>query len=175
MKSLVKNLIFKNIQQHIPVNDGMRFFKIAIYLFYAAPILFVSYLYLQSNRVNQSFFTPIINEPIITIMFVVAMLNPFCGLLTKFALQDLKVLKQDKLSLVTLQMMAVSQMLAGNIFGSMALWLGLYKHRKTYGNLCDDCTLYVKNKGSVIKLSGSIAVLSLSLLCTFFLIKISFY
>jgi hypothetical protein len=60
-------------------------FKTAIYFFYAIPLIFVTYLYLMALHAQQTFFTPVIREPIITIMFVIAMLNPFFAVLTKVA------------------------------------------------------------------------------------------
>ncbi|KYD21520.1 hypothetical protein B4110_0363 [Parageobacillus toebii] len=67
------------------------FFKAAIYFFYAVPLIFVTYLYLVALHANQTFFTPVIREPIITIMFVIAMLNPFFAILTKVAVNDLEL------------------------------------------------------------------------------------
>ncbi|OAT71390.1 hypothetical protein [Parageobacillus thermoglucosidasius] len=148
-------------------------FKTAIYFFYAIPLIFVTYLYLMALHAQETFFTPVIREPIITIMFVIAMLNPFFAVLTKVAVNDLESKKHVKLSYVTLWMVAVSQLLIGNLFGSIILLLGLYQQRKEQPALLEK-KIDFKYKGAYVRFLGSTLVFFLSIVCLFLLIKIHF-
>ncbi|MEK4606636.1 hypothetical protein [Geobacillus sp. FSL W8-1251] len=120
------------------------FFKAAIYFFYAVPLIFVTCLYLVTLHAHQTFFTPVIREPIITIMFVIAMLNPFFAVLTKVAVNDLENKRHVKLSYVTLWMVAASQLLIGNLFASIILLFGLYQQRKEQPTSVDYPKLYIR-------------------------------
>ncbi|MFX3625073.1 MAG: hypothetical protein ACE3JP_13840 [Ectobacillus sp.] len=170
-----KGLTYSNIQAAVQPHSGMRFFKIAIYLFYIVPAIFISYLYLLSLRASLSFFTAIIEDPIITIMFVIAMVYPFCGALTGIAVNDLQNQKHIKLSRFILKMMAVSQLLIGNVFGSLALSLGLYKQWKEQRQQLQQYELQLKDKGARIRLFGNIAAFLLTVLCSILLIKIQLW
>jgi hypothetical protein len=150
------------------------FFKAAIYFFYAVPLIFVTYLYLVALHANQTFFTPVIREPIITIMFVIAMLNPFFAVLTKVAVNDLENKRHVKLSYVTLWMVAASQLLIGNLFASIILLFGLYQQRKEQPMLLKEKKLELKYKGACARLFGSALVFFLSIVCLFLLMKITF-
>lgn len=150
------------------------FFKAAIYFFYAVPLIFVTYLYLVALHANQTFFTPVIREPIITIMFVIAMLNPFFAVLTKVAVNDLENKRHVKLSYVTLWMVAASQLLIGNLFISIILLFGLHQQRKEQPTLLKEGKIELKHKGACVRLFGSTLVFFLSIVCLFLFIKITF-
>ncbi|BDG33589.1 hypothetical protein [Parageobacillus thermoglucosidasius] len=165
-----KNFLFWN-SQAITVKSNVLF-KVAIYFFYAVPLVFVSYLYLMALHAQQTFFTPVIREPIITIMFVIAMLNPFFAVLTKAAVNDLESKKHVKLSYMTLWMVAVSQLLIGNLFASAILLFGLHQQRKEQPMLVKAKKIELKYKGVYVRLFGSTLVFFLSIVCLFLLIKI---
>lgn len=156
-------------------HDGIRFLQIATYFFYLVPILFTVYLYTMSLVSGTPFFAPIIKEPMVTVMFVIAMLNPFFGALTHVAIQDLKNDKYVKESLTALSMIATGQILVGNIFGSMLVWLGVYRQWRN-NRTDDEKTLeYASDRRGFFTIIGGILLLSLSLICLVLLIKISLY
>lgn len=155
--------------------NSVRIFKITIFFFNMVPILFISYLYIMSLQVSQPIFHPVKEEPIMTIMFVIAMLNPFFGLLTKVVFTDLLYDSYIKFSLLELRMLVISLIMIGNIFGSIALMVCMHKVRKENQLLINSSVLDWKTKGIRIRLAGNIVIMFLSVLCFFFLIRIQFY
>lgn len=155
--------------------NSARIFKITIFFFNMVPILFISYLYTMSLQVSQPIFHPVKEEPIMTIMFIIAMLTPFFGLLTKVIFTDLLYGSYIKFSLLELRMLVISLIMIGNIFGSIALMVCMHKVRKENRLLINSSVLDWKAKGIGIRLAGNIAIMFLSVLCFFFLIRIQFY
>jgi hypothetical protein len=70
-------------------------------------------------------------------------------------------------------MVAVSQLLIGNLFGSIILLLGLYQQRKEQPALLEK-KIDFKYKGAYVRFLGSTLVFFLSMVCLFLLIKIHF-
>ncbi|MEN1938595.1 hypothetical protein AAIE21_24380 [Paenibacillus sp. 102] len=156
-------------------HDGIRFLQIATYFFYIVPILFTIYLYIMSLASGTSFFAPIVQEPMVTVMFVIAMLNPFFGALIHVTIQDLKKATYVKESLVVLSMIATAQILIGNIFGSAIVWLGVYRQWKYNRTKYESTLEYASDRGGFFKIIGGILLFSLSLICLVLLIKISLH
>ncbi|WP_213818345.1 hypothetical protein [Garciella nitratireducens] len=150
--------------------NSTSFLKLAIALFYIIPILFLSYLYLFSIKVGEPFFSPILEQPMFTVLFIIAMLNPFYGLFTKIALTDFENNQHIFISRWILKILSVCLLLIGNFFISFLLIIALIKQRKEKSVLNNSFDL--KEKGAKSRVIGMIFICSFTLMCFFLLIKI---
>ncbi|WP_113802629.1 hypothetical protein [Garciella nitratireducens] len=105
-----------------------------------------------------------------TVLFIIAMLNPFYGLFTKIALTDFENNQHIFISRWILKILSVCLLLIGNFFTSFLLIIALIKQRKEKSVLNNSFDL--KEKGAKSRVIGMIFICSFTLMCFFLLIKI---
>ncbi|WP_250278398.1 hypothetical protein [[Clostridium] colinum] len=124
------------------------------------------------KNTNIPFYEAIQTNPVITIMFLIAMTNPFIAYMLSIIEQRLK-LGDIKYVVLNLLLLILSQILFQNIWYILILSFMLYKIIKTYNiNILDACKL--KNNNKIFSLIyGSIAINILACICFFANIKIN--
>ncbi|WP_312096678.1 hypothetical protein [Niallia sp.] len=100
----------------------------AKYVCYAIPILFLAYTYMAAIQNNQTFWQYVEHNPIITILFVIAMLQPFVSVAIGLGMKSLE--KHSPFVHWSFIILAAAEFLTGNIlvFG-LIIW-GIFRFRK---------------------------------------------
>lgn len=94
------------------------------------PLLFASYVYLETTSKGQSFFTLIEQDPLITILFIIAMTHPFCGLVLHFLIKGQKNNKHAEFNGNALFIVAAAELIMGNIIVFFMLLLFLFTNKQ---------------------------------------------
>lgn len=137
-----------------------------------APILFLGYLYIVSLSTGQQMFQPVIENPDMTISFIVIMLGPFSGICCDFVLRSFSENKNILLSEIILGIIALSQMMAFNIIPAIFIVYVIYKLYDGETFDLNVIKVQLKDKNGIISLLISIFILFISIACSYVRMKI---
>ncbi|RDY29366.1 hypothetical protein CHL78_001315 [Romboutsia weinsteinii] len=151
----------------INLKKSQVFFNAGIVFSILTPMIFMMYMYFQSINAGSNIYKLIFDNPITTIAFIIAMIQPFCALMVKTAVNDIKENKHKSLSQLVICTIAVIQIMVGNIAGSICLWIGIFKIDNKEKNIFKDFKKLLKNKEAKIRMVGCIFIVFVSLLCVF--------
>ncbi len=153
-------------------NTLNKYFIITKILFLISPFLYFIYFYMIYKNTNISFYEAIKTNPVITIMFLIAMTNPFIAYLLSIIEEKMKI-GDISYAVLNLLLLILSQILFQNIWYILILSLILYKVIKTYNvNILDSLKEKIKNK-ILLEISGSIAINILACICFFASMRIN--
>lgn len=152
-------------------------FNIAKFIFYIVPAAFLIYIYIMIINNNITFNTIIKKDPLIAVTFINAMLNLFCALVLKNGIDELKEGRNKYATNSSFILIAISQILCGDIIASFLIFLGLYKsieHNLSYKDLIVKYIGEIKksSRKSLLNLIGSILILMVFILSFCFYIRI---
>ncbi|PAD25702.1 hypothetical protein CHH55_08725 [Niallia circulans] len=103
-------------------------FNTAKYICYLIPFLFSAYIYMTALHANQPILRYIEQNPIITILFVIAMVQPFVGV--AISLGNKALTEYSSHVLWSFIILAVSEFLMGNILVCILLTWGIFLIKK---------------------------------------------
>ncbi|SFD06131.1 hypothetical protein [Clostridium uliginosum] len=154
------------------VKRELSILKIVTIFLKVTPIFFLIYLYITSLTSGEKILTPIINNPSITIAFIAAMLGPFCGICCEIAGNNIKEKNNIIFSEILLGTIALSQLIVLNIILAGVIVYIMYKSydgsKINFNNFKDG----LKEKKNLRGLIISIFIVSISIICTYLMIKI---
>lgn len=162
-------------QQEIEENAlKKKFFplNLAKYILFIVPIVYIIYLYSITASKGEKFYQPVLDDPKITVMFVLAMLAFFCGTILKYVIRDLEEGKNVTSNKISLNIIALAQLATGNIIASGIIWGGLYRIRKDKGAKINSVEFKEDLKHGLVNIIGAIIILLLVLLCVYFMSKV---
>lgn len=154
-------------------NREFIMFKIASVFFKLTPILFVVYLYFNSTMTGTDFLTPLTENINITIIFIVAMLGPFCGICVDTAIDNLREKKNIRFSKILLGVIALSQLVAGNMIGVALLGVGLYRAENGPKINFNEFKGQLKERKSRTSITICTFVVIISIVCRYAIAKIA--
>lgn len=162
----------KKILKDIKINSKeFLILKAATIFFKATPILFIIYLYINSAINGTDFFTLLFENSYKTVIFIVAMLGPFCGISTQITVDNLRDKKNIRFSKIILGTIAISQLVAGNMVGGGLVAVGLYKTDNGPKVNFKEFKEQLKGKKSFISIITSAFVIVISFVCRYAMIK----
>ncbi|AQM61276.1 hypothetical protein [Clostridium baratii] len=152
-------------------------FNVAKFIFYIVPAAFLIYIYIMIINNNITFNTIIKKDPLIAVTFINAMLNLFCALVLKNGIDELKEGRNKYATNSSFILIAISQILCGDIITSFLIFLGLYKsieHNLSYKDVIVKYIGEIKksSRKSLLNLIGSILILMVFILSFCFYIRI---
>ncbi|KJU71438.1 hypothetical protein [Clostridium baratii] len=152
-------------------------FNVAKFIFYIVPAAFLIYIYIMIINNNITFNTIIKKDPLIAVTFINAMLNLFCALVLKNGIDELKEGRNKYATNSSFILIAISQILCGDIIASFLIFLGLYKsieHNLSYKDVIVKYIGEIKksSRKSLLNLIGSILILMVFILSFCFYIRI---
>ena len=152
-------------------------FNIAKLIFYIVPAIFLIYIYVMIINNNITFNTIIRENPLIAVTFINAMLNLFCALVLKNGIDELKYSRNKYATNTSFILIAISQILCGDIIASFLIFLGLYKSIERNSSYKDAIKNYIgeikkSSRKSLLNLIGSILILMIFILSFCFYIRI---
>lgn len=169
---------FNTIQNKLDkMYTSYTLFNIAKFIFYIVPAAFLIYIYIMIINNNITFNTIIRKNPLIAVTFINAMLNLFCALVLKNGIDELKQGRNKYATNSSFILIAISQILSGDIIASFLIFLGLYKSREHNSSYKDVIIKYFaeikkSSRKSLLNLMGSILILGVFILSFCFYIRI---
>lgn len=146
--------------------------NLAKYVLFIVPIVYIIYLYTLTASKGEKFYQPVLDDPKTTVMFVIAMLAFFCGAICKYVIKDLQEGKNVTSNKIALNIIAIAQIITGNIITSALIWGGLYRIRHDKGVKIKSHEFLTELKSSIVNIIGAVIILLLVILCVYFLSKV---
>lgn len=154
------------------VNSLNKYLITTKILFLISPFLYLAYFYMLKAD-DISLFQAIKTNPVITIMFLNAMTNPFIAYVIGTIEERLKIGSIDY-AILNLIFLVLAQILFRNIFFGIILTICLYKVIKLYNKSILE-TIKENLTNNIFSLTyGSILINILAFICFFASIKINF-
>lgn len=152
-----------NKNQITSLDKYYNIFKILLTL---TPVMSLMYLSMESSRMGLPMQQVVQENPKITIMFLVSMINPFIAYLIMFIQK--KIRDNDvEYAVVNLTLFIVAEILLQNILYVVIFGYILYKTLNTYNLTIGDSFKSRLNNGFFMTISGSLVVIVLSGICLF--------
>ncbi|EOR24063.1 hypothetical protein A499_09649 [Niallia nealsonii AAU1] len=143
----------------------------AKYICYAIPVLFLAYIYLAAIQTNVPFLQYIEQNPFITILFVIAMIQPFVSLAIGLGMRSF--VKHSPFVLWSFIILAAAELLMGNILVCVLIIWGLISFRKQSSNRKNRAD-EISRRNSIYLFFGLSAFLFfLSIICIWAFLRIS--
>lgn len=148
-----------------------RYFQISKVLLAIAPLICYFYVSMRGLMLNLTFQEVLVQEPNITIIFLIAMINPYIAYLVH--LIELKLNTGNFMfAMINMALLLIAQALTMNIFYFLMLTYVFYKSIHYYcvdlKSLCKLITL----KQTLLYGGGSLFVMMISSLCLFATIRL---
>ncbi|AQS11907.1 hypothetical protein CLOBY_40650 [Clostridium saccharobutylicum] len=149
-----------------------KYYNIAKILFTITPFLYMIYLSMGTTKFGESIPQLIQENPKITVMFLISMINLFIAYLLIF--MHKKIEDGDiAYAVVNLAVLIISEIMLQNIFYISLLGFLIIKTLKTYNVSFKECFIEKLDRKFLGTISGGIVVLILSGICLFATIRIS--
>ena len=149
-----------------------KYYNIAKILLTITPFLYMIYLSMDTSKFGESIPQLIQENPKVTVMFLISMINPFIAYLLIF--MHKKIEDGDiAYAVVNLAVLIISEIMLQNIFYISLLGFLLIKTLKTYNVSFKECFIEKLDRRFLGTISGGIVVLILSGICLFATIRIS--
>ena len=163
--------MMKTIQKNVAVNSSIeRIFTILKVLLAVSPFMALGYLTAKGTA-GANLQTILSQNPHYTVMFLVAMVNPFIAYLLGFLQQHLN--KADYgYAVVNMALMIVAEVMLQNFLYVAALAFLLYKTVKTYQIPVKDSVEKSLKNHFLRDISGSIVVLIFAGICMFAMLQL---
>ncbi|UEL49836.1 hypothetical protein JW646_15835 [Terrisporobacter hibernicus] len=137
-----------------------------------SPFMSLIYLSINSAQIGLSLPQAIQQDPRLTILFLVSMINPFIAYLLIFIQR--KIESSDvKYAVTNLVMFIVAELLLRNTLYVILFGFILYKTLKVYNVTIKESFKDKLKDGLLMTISGSLVVISLASICLFATIRIS--
>ncbi|HBI94138.1 MAG TPA: hypothetical protein DDY58_17900 [Terrisporobacter glycolicus] len=137
-----------------------------------SPFMSLIYLSMNSAQIGLSLPQAIQQDPRLTILFLVSMINPFIAYLLIFIQR--KIESSDvKYAVTNLVMFIVAELLLRNTLYVILFGFILYKTLKVYNVTIKESFKDKLKDGLLMTISGSLVVISLASICLFATIRIS--
>ena len=154
------------------INSINKYYNIAKILLAISPCMSLMYLSMESAKLVISLAEVIGQDPNQTVMFLVAMINPFIAYLLIFIQK--KIDNNDvKYAIVNLVMFMVAEILLMNLLYVILFGVILYKTLRAYNVTIKDSFKEKLGKGFFMTVSGSLVVIFLAGICLFATIRIN--
>jgi len=154
------------------VKSLSKYYNVAKVLLILSPFMSLIYLSMNSAQIGLSLPQAIQQDPRLTILFLVSMINPFIAYLLIFIQR--KIESSDvKYAVTNLVMFIVAELLLRNILYVILFGFILYKTLKVYNVTIKESFKDKLKDGLLMTISGSLVVISLASICLFATIRIS--
>ena len=168
----------KKIQDNKPkvnqneVKSLNKYYNVAKVLLTLSPFVSLMYLSMSTAKLGLSLPQAIQQDPKLTVLFLVSMINPFIAYLLTFIQK--KIEENDvKYAVTNLVMFIIAELLLQNILYVILCGFILYKTLKVYKVTIKDSFKSKVKDGLLVTISGSLVVIVLSSICLFATIRIS--
>ncbi|MGL5694859.1 MAG: hypothetical protein ACRCXA_12320 [Peptostreptococcaceae bacterium] len=159
-----------NIKNHR--NTLNKYYNVAKILLALTPFMGLMYLSMESSRVGLSMPEAIQQNPKLSIMFLVSMINPFIAYLLTFIQK--KIDEGDtSYAVVNLVVFIICEALLQNLWYMILFGFILYKTSKSYNISVKDAFKEKLSDRFLMNISGSLVVLGLACICLFATIQIN--
>lgn len=164
--------MMKTIQKNVMVDSSIeRIFTIIKVLLAVSPFVALGYLTTKGGTAGGTIQTILSQNPNYTVMFLVAMVNPFIAYLLGFLQEHLN--KNDYgYAVVNMVLMIIAEAMLQNFLYVAALVFLLYKIIKTYQIPVKDSVENSLKNHFVRDISGSIVVLIFAGICMFAMLQL---
>lgn len=142
----------------------------AKYVCYTIPILFIAYIYLAAIQTIQPFWRYVEQNPFITILFVIAMIQPFVSLAIELGIKSLA--KPTSFIHGSFIVLAAAELLMGNILACVLIIWGIFHFRKQSRSTKNTQEI-TKNNTMYVFFSLSAILFFLSFICIWAFLRIS--
>lgn len=167
LKSADKGILHQ--KRAFPIRN-IAILNTAKYVCYMIPILFIAYIYLAAIQTNQPFWRYVEQNPFITILFVIAMIQPFVSLAIEMGIKSLA--KPSSIIYWSFILLAAAELLMGNILVFVLIVWGLFHFRKQSRSTKNTKEITKKNMLYVF-FSLSAILFFLSFICMWAFLRIS--
>ena len=164
--------MMKTIQKNVVMDSSIeRIFTIIKVLLAVSPFMALGYLTAKGGTAGGTIQTILSQNPHYTVMFLVAMVNPFIAYLLGFLQEHLN--KSDYgYAVVNMALMIVAEAMLQNFLYVAALVFLLYKIIKTYQIPVKDSVENSLKNHFLRDISGSIVVLIFAGICMFAMLQL---
>ncbi|MPN34509.1 hypothetical protein SDC9_182003 [bioreactor metagenome] len=149
-----------------------KYYNVAKALLILSPLMSLMYLSMNSAKIGLSIPQVIQQDPRLTILFLVSMINPFIAYLLIFIQRKIEA-NDVKYAVTNLVMFIVAELLLRNILYVILFGFILYKTLKVYNVTIKESFKDKFKDGLLMTISGSLVVITLASICLFATIRIS--
>lgn len=149
-----------------------KYYNMAKVLLILSPFMSLIYLSMNSSQIGLSLSQVIQQDPKLTILFLVSMINPFIAYLLIFIQRKIEA-SDVKYAVTNLVMFIVAELLLRNTLYVILFGFILYKTLKVYNVTIKESFKDKLKDGLLMTISGSLVVISLASICLFATIRIS--
>ncbi len=161
------------ISSNNKINPLNKYYNIAKVLLILAPFMSLMYLSMVSARIGFSILQAIQQDPKLTILFLVSMINPFIAYLLIFIQRKIDDYGDVSYAVTNLVMFTIAEIMLQNILYISLFGFILYKTLKTYKVTIKDSFKEKLSDGFLMTISGSLIVIALAGICLFATIRIN--
>lgn len=154
------------------VNSLNKYYNVAKALLILSPFMSLMYLSINSVQIGLSLPQVIQQDPRLTILFLVSMINPFIAYLLIFIQRKIEA-NDVKYAVTNLVMFIVAELLLRNMLYVILFGFILYKTLKVYNVTIKESFKDKLKNEFLMTVSGSLVVIALSSICLFATIRIS--
>ncbi len=154
------------------INSLNKYYNIAKILLVLTPFMALMYLSMESARMGVVMQQAIQQNPKLTILFLVSMINPFIAYLLVFIQK--KIESSDiSYAITNIVMFIVAEILLQNVLYVILFGVILYKTLKTYNLTIKESFKEKLENKFLMTISGSLVVIGLACICLFATIRIN--
>ena len=154
------------------INSLNKYYNIAKLLLVLTPFMALMYLSMESARMGVVMQQAIQQNPKLTILFLVSMINPFIAYLLVFIQK--KIESSDiSYAITNIVMFIVAEILLQNVLYVILFGVILYKTLKTYNLTIKESFKEKLENKFLMTISGSLVVIGLACICLFATIRIN--
>ncbi|WP_434799400.1 hypothetical protein [Terrisporobacter vanillatitrophus] len=154
------------------VNSLNKYYNVAKALLILSPFMSLMYLSMNSAQIGLSLPQVIQQDPRLTILFLVSMINPFIAYLLIFIQRKIEA-NDVRYAVTNLVMFIVAELLLRNMLYVILFGFILYKTLKVYNVTIKESFKDKLKNEFLMTVSGSLVVIALSSICLFATIRIS--
>lgn len=148
-----------------------RYYNIAKVLLALSPFVALAYISMNAAKMGVAMATAVGQDPNMTVMFLVAMINPFIAYLLIFAHKKMDQ-RDSAYAVVNLVFLIVAELMLENVIYILLLGFILYQTMNT-GNITIKESFQIKLREHFLStISGSLVVIVLAGICLFARIRI---
>lgn len=162
----------KSIQGSTKISSLNKYYNIIKILLTLTPFIALMYLSMEATKMGIDMISLVQEQPRFTIMFLVAMINPFISYLLMFI--QTKIEENDiSYAVINIMIFIATEILLQNILYTILFSFILYKTLKAYNVTIRDCLKEKLQNKFLMTISGSLVVFLLACICLFATIRIN--
>ncbi|SCH87479.1 MULTISPECIES: hypothetical protein [unclassified Romboutsia] len=154
------------------INSLSKYYNIAKILLTLTPFMALMYLSMESARMGVAMQQAIQQNPKLTILFLVSMINPFIAYLLIFIQKKIES-SDTSYAITNIVMFIVAEILLQNVLYVILFGVILYKTLKTYNVTIKESFKEKLKDKFLMTISGSLVVIGLACICLFATIRIN--